>query len=372
MDETTLANWVYHQHTHTISCKGMWIAEYCHELPRIEKNQFPQEDITIDVTKISQLDSVGALALCHLAEDLTQRHFNFKLIGFNDEQQTLFNLIRDQHHALEKPASLSKHSFLYRLGKMSFAAISEGISFLSFLGETVCVRPREILRMKSLFFKAIIATIDKTGFRALLIVGLLSILIGVVLAYQMGVQLQSYGAEIYIVDLLGIAIFREFGPLITAIIIAGRTSSSFTAEIGTMKAKEELDALRTLGLSPTRLLVLPKILGLMIALPLLTVWADGFGVLGGMLMSKSMLGISYADFLIRFKENVALRHLLIGLSKAPVFALLIASVGCFEGFRVTGSAESVGQNTTKSVVIAIFLIIVTDAAFSILFSWNNL
>jgi len=214
----------------------------------------------------------------------------------------------------------------------------------------------------------VVDVVYKTGYQALPIIALLSFMIGVVITYQMGVQLKSYGANIFIVDLLGLSVLREFGPLLTAIMVAGRTGSAFTAELGTMKVNREIDVLNTMGVTPAELLLLPRIIGLVIALPLLTMWADIFGVLGGMVMSKDMLGIHWQDFLLRFEQQIPVRALLIGLGKAPVFALIIASIGCFEGMQVKGSADSVGKQTTRSVVWAIFFIIVADAIFSVLFS----
>jgi len=193
-------------------------------------------------------------------------------------------------------------------------------------------------------------------------------MIGVVISYQMGNQLRNYGANVFIVNLLGLSILREFGPLITAIMVAGRTGSAFTAQLGTMKLNQEIDALNTMGVTPGQLLLLPRLLGLFIALPLLTMWANIFGVLGGMLMANNMLGITAIDFLHRFKVEIPMRALLIGLGKAPVFALLIGSIGCFQGMKVAGGADSVGKQTTRSVVLAIFFIIVADAIFSIIFS----
>ncbi len=215
---------------------------------------------------------------------------------------------------------------------------------------------------------ALTSVIYRNGYLALPIIGLLSFMIGVVITYQMGLQLKNYGANIYIVDLLGISVLREFGPLLTAIMIAGRTGSSYTAQLGMMKLNQEIDALDTMGITPAELLLLPRIAGLVIALPLLTIWSDIFGVMGGMVMSNNMLSITWHDFLHRFPNVVPLRALLIGLGKAPVFALIIASIGCYQGVRVEGSADSVGQNTTRSVVMAIFFIIVADAIFSVVFS----
>ncbi len=215
---------------------------------------------------------------------------------------------------------------------------------------------------------AIASTIYKTGFQALPILALLSFMIGIVISYQMGNQLRQYGANVFIVNLLGLSVLREFGPLITAIILAGRTGSAFAAQLGIMKINQEIDALDTMGVTPAELLLIPRLIGLVIAIPLLTMWADIFGVIGGMVMANNMLGINWVDFLIRFQHEIPLRSLILGLGKAPVFALIIGSIGCFQGMEVKGSAESVGARTTRSVVLAIFFIIIADAGFSILFS----
>jgi phospholipid/cholesterol/gamma-HCH transport system permease protein len=209
---------------------------------------------------------------------------------------------------------------------------------------------------------------EQTGLNALPIVGLLSFLIGIVFAYQGADQLRRFGAEIYTVNLLGIAVLRELGVLLTAIIIAGRSGSAFTAQIGTMQVNQEIDALRTLGLDPVEVLVLPRILGLVLTMPLLVFYADAMGLLGGALMAWATIGISIPVFLEQLRGAITEWTLWIGIIKAPFFASIIALVGCYEGFNVSGSADSVGRLTTQSVVEAIFLVIVADSAFSILFS----
>jgi phospholipid/cholesterol/gamma-HCH transport system permease protein len=201
---------------------------------------------------------------------------------------------------------------------------------------------------------------------------LLTFLVGVVIAYQGAEQLRKFGTNIFIVDLVGISLLREIAPLLVAILIAGRSGSAYAAEIGTMKVTEELDAVRTLGIAPMNLLVLPRTLALVIALPLLTVYADMMGVAGGMLIASSQLNVSVAAFVARFEEAVAVRHFLIGLGKAPFFAMIIALVGCYQGFQIRGGVDDVGRHTTISVVQSIFLVIVFDAICSILLNWWDL
>jgi phospholipid/cholesterol/gamma-HCH transport system permease protein len=239
---------------------------------------------------------------------------------------------------------------------------------LTFVGETTISIGHSIVHPTRLRWRPVLFNIRTAGFDALPIVGLLSFLLGVVVAYQGADQLRQYGANIFVADLVGVSMLREFAPLITAIIVAGRSGSSYAAQIGTMAVTEEIDAMRTLGIDPQEMLVLPKVIALVIALPLLTVFADVLGILGGMVMARQQLGVGYVDFLDRFVKAVVTSTALTGIGKAPVFAAIIAMVGCYQGFRTKGGADSVGRQTTRSVVQSIFLVIVADALFSIVFS----
>jgi phospholipid/cholesterol/gamma-HCH transport system permease protein len=204
---------------------------------------------------------------------------------------------------------------------------------------------------------------------AIPIVGLLLFFVGIVVAYQGYDQLRKFGQELLTVDLTGIIVLREMGVLITAIIIAGRSGSAFTAQIGTMQVNEEVDAIRTLGLDPMEVLVLPRVMALLIALPLLTFFADIIAILGGAFMANAVMDMSFAQFLDRLQQAVEIKHFLVGMVKAPVFAIIISLVGCYEGMRVSGSAESVGRLTTQSVVESLFLVIILDAFFANMFSY---
>ncbi len=239
---------------------------------------------------------------------------------------------------------------------------------LSFVGANALALAACIAHPSRLRVRPILHNIHSAGFSALPIVGLLSFLLGVVVAYQGAAQLRNYGANIFVADLVGLSMLREFAPLMTAIIVAGRSGSAYAAQIGTMAVTEEIDAMRTIGIPPLDVLVLPKIFALVIALPLLTVYADVLGVFGGMVMARSQLGVGFEDFMDRLIHAIDLSTYLVGIGKAPVFAVIIALIGCFQGFRTRGGADSVGRQTTKSVVQAIFLVIVADALFSVLFS----
>ena len=259
-----------------------------------------------------------------------------------------------------------------RTGIITAKIYSQLLEMLSFIGETATAIAKSVIEPKRIRWRPILFNIRTAGFDALPIVGLLSFLLGVVVAYQGADQLRQYGANIFVADLVGLSMLREFSPLITAIIIAGRSGSAYAAQIGTMAVTEEIDAMRTLGISPQEMLVLPKLIALIIALPLLTVFSDILGVFGGMLMARQQLDVGFVEFLDRFVKAVSPTAFMVGVGKAPIFAAIIAIVGCFQGFKTKGGADSVGRQTTRSVVQSIFLVIVADALFSIAFSMLDL
>lgn len=239
---------------------------------------------------------------------------------------------------------------------------------MSFLGKVFVSIANYLKSINNIRFKEIFFEMNESALKALGIIALTSFLVGLVIAYQSAYQLKIYGANIFIVDMLGISIFRELAPLMTAIVIAGRSGSAFTAQIGAMKITEELDAMRTMGFDPYLFLVLPRIIALIITMPLLIFVADITGVFGGMIVSYVDLGISAQLFIERLNEVVAAKHFFIGIIKGPFFAFLIASIGVYRGLMVKNDTQSIGFNTTKSVVESIFAVIVCDALFSIIFT----
>lgn len=357
-------------------CKGNWSVLQVDNLLKIfNVSDLPKsKKIMISGKEISHFDSAGALALIKCVDILKQRKNQVELTDFNETQHQLLDLIKSKKETLSYHIPVvQKENVLYQLGVESEQKLRQVDGFVTLVGELTIKIVEALGNWRRFQLPSIISNISSTGLTALPILALLSFLIGVVLAYQMGLQLQSYGANRLIAYLSGMAIFREFGPLITAIVVAGRTSSAFTAQIGSMKLSEEVDALLTMGLSPTELLVLPKVLGLVLVFPLLIFWSDVFGILGAMIMSNNMLGITFIDFLERIRDSVGLSQLNLGLYKAPTFALLIALVGCFQGFRVeAGTDKNIGSQTTKSVVQALFLIIIADAMYSVIYSRMHL
>jgi phospholipid/cholesterol/gamma-HCH transport system permease protein len=323
----------------------------------------------IDASAVTAMDTSGAWLLHRTMRALEQHGRSVRLRGLRPEFEALLQLIASRSIAAE---SAPAPGLLTRIGHESWKSLGNAFGMLAFLGENVVVLLRSVARPERIRWRAIAYSLQATGFEALPITGLLSFLMGIVIAYQGAEQLRQFGANIYVADLVGLSMVRELSPMLTAIIVAGRSGSAYAAQIGTMKVTEEIDALRTIGVDPLELLVLPKVLALIVALPLLTVYTDVMGVLGGMIMAHAQLDVSFGAFLDRLNEAISLDSYLVGVGKAPVFAVIIALVGCYQGFQVGGSADSVGRQTTLSVVQSVFLVIVTDAVFSIVFSWFDL
>ena len=353
-----------------VRCGGEWrLAGIANLEAKLNALKWPRvEALKFDVTHITAMDTAGAWLLKRTMHRLETDGCLVNMIGLRAEQEALMSVL-NLSELLAPPYAEPRKTSLERVGLAVWPHVQQAIAMLEFFGEFVLVMMRSVAQPRRIRWRTILYNLQHAGYYALPIVGLLSFLMGIVISFQGAGQLQRYGANIFIADLVGLTILRELAPLMTAIIVAGRSGSAFAAQIGTMKVTEEIDALRTIGVAPMELLVLPKVLALIIALPLLSVYADVMGVLGGMVMAKTQLGVSYTDFLARFDDAVKLSALLVGLGKAPIFAAIIALVGCFQGFQVGNSADSVGTQTTMSVVQSIFLIIVADALFSITFSW---
>jgi len=265
----------------------------------------------------------------------------------------------------------ARRSLTDRLEATGRSVASGGVFALElsgYLGLFLARLARSVVHPRDFRLTALVAHCEEVGLRAVPIVSLMAFLIGVVLAFQGSAQLRQFGAEVFVVDLIAISILRELGILLTAIIVAGRTASAFTAAIGSMKMREEIDAMRTLGIDPAQALFVPRILALLLMLPILGLIANVMGLLGGAIMSWIELGISPAMFRTRLIEGTDIDHVIVGMVKAPVFAIIIGIVGCHAGMKVGSNAESLGRQTSAAVVTAIFAVIVADALFSIFFS----
>ena len=356
--------------TLVINSLGDWNIETVHHVSKVlNKLTATHKKITVqwDVAHIANVDSAGMMLFIRHYDILIANDCTVKITGIKSEHKKLYQLLR-QHVS---PPLKTERQFakpLHNIRIIIIAFIKDIQNFLAFVGENFVQLIYSLLHPRQFRLSAIVKNIEEAGVKAIPIVALTSFLIGVVIAYQGAVQLEKFGANIFIVDMIGVSITRELAPLITAIVVAGRTGSSYTAQIGVMKLTEEIDAMRTMGFDPHRFLVLPRILALMIALPLLIFLADIIGVGAGMLIAHVHLDLSFAEFITRTQSTLAVKHVLIGLCKGPVFAWLIATIGCWRGFQVSISTESIGHYTTTSVVNAIFLVIAVDALFSVIFT----
>jgi phospholipid/cholesterol/gamma-HCH transport system permease protein len=349
-------------------CEGDWTLDGIEALDHpLSGIRWPVGEVRLDGSGIHAIDTTGALCLLGLVADLERDGRQVHWVQFREEHQALLDLVRERRAtAGALPPPPPRQNGLERLGRWVGLHAIRALGFLAFIGEAAAALGRLTLHPGRFRWRALFGNIETAGANALPIIALLSFMMGIVIAYQGGQQLKSYGANIFIVELVSLTMLRELAPLITAIIVAGRTGSSYTAQIGTMQVTEEVDALRTIGIPPMDLLVLPKLLALVVALPLLTVFADALSVFGGMVMARVLLEVSFGDFLDRFSQVVTPTSFLLGVGKAPVFAAIIALVGCYQGFQVRGGADSVGRQTTVSVVQSIFLVIAADAVFSVI------
>jgi len=323
------------------------------------------DEVDINLTAVTSMDTAAAIYINNIYRMFEKKNIRINTISDSQDIDDTLQLIRSQSLQSDPLIQPSKDTFLQSLGKSVYNNYLGLLSFLNFLGHLFATKLYYLKSFKNIRFKEIAYEINDSGVRALGIISITSFLIGLVVAYQSAFQLKIYGANIFLVDMLGISILRELAPLITAIVIAGRSGSAFTAQIGAMKITEELDAMRTMGFDPYIFLVMPRIIALMIVLPLLIFVADIMGILGGMLVANVDLQITPSLFLDRFVEVVAVKHFFIGMIKGPFFAFLIASIGIYRGLMVKNDTQSIGFNTTKSVVEAIFAVIVCDALFSI-------
>jgi phospholipid/cholesterol/gamma-HCH transport system permease protein len=348
----------------TCICSGNWTIDSIHQVERLlEKMSINQSQIIFDGKDIVMMDTAGAWLLFRSKRQLEKAGYSVVMQNFNTKHQLLLEIMANN---ISNNQDISKApNFLIQLGQKTHEFFIKIFEFLAFVGETFVILFLSPFKIR---WQALVANLYSAGVTALVIIGLMAFLMGVVLAYQGGSQLKLYGANIFIVDLVGVTLLRELAPLLTAILIAGRSGSAYTAEIGNMRVSEEIDALKTMGISPMELLVLPKLLALMIAMPLLTVFADIMGVLGGMLIAHLSFDVNISDFLEIFPERVAVSNYIIGIAKAIIFGIIISLVACYHGFQVKSSADSVGKHVTMSVVQAIFLVILVDAIFAILLS----
>ncbi|EKE44881.1 ABC transporter, inner membrane subunit [Oceaniovalibus guishaninsula JLT2003] len=323
----------------------------------------------IDISDVGHLDTAGAWFVLDCKRRL-RRQDEIPVEGASWAQRQILDAVSQNMPPEDSPppqrAGLAERIERFGRATVGFARIA--VELTGFLGQVVATMGGIVMHPRRLRITSLVHHMQDTGLNAVPIVVLMSFLIGVVLAFQGAAQLRQFGAEVFVVDLIAIAVLRELGILLTAIIVAGRSGSAFTAAIGSMKMREEVDAMRTLGLDPIAILVVPRVLALMLMLPVLGFLADVAGLLGGAMMAWIELGVSPAVFQSRLVANTDVWHFLVGIIKAPFFALIVGVIGCYEGLKVGGNADSLGRLTSTSVVVAIFMVIVVDAIFSIFFA----
>lgn len=340
------------------------VAQYEKKLVKIDFSGF--KALSVDLSAVDSIDSAAAIFLYDVMQHFSS--YEVSLICENKKILDSLKLVEENSAFLHAKISQKQLTFSEKIGEVFYNYYTGFIAFVEFFGQLFTSNLRLFTSLRYIRFKEIAFEINESAIKALGIVALTSFLIGLVIAYQSAYQLKIYGANIYIVDMLGISIFRELAPVITAIVIAGRSGSAFTAQIGSMKITQELDAMRTMGFEPFAFLVLPRIIALMITMPILIFVADIMALLGGMIVANVDLSISPELFIDRLARVVAAKHFFVGIVKGPFFAFLIATIGIYRGFVVKDDTQSIGFNTTKSVVEAIFAVIVCDALFSIAFT----
>lgn len=346
-----------------IVLEGDWVIDRSKEI-RAALQSFPEGRVEVlDASRVGQVDTWGIMQLQNL-----ERESGAKLV-LDETQKKVFDFLAEKEVAPDAPEKGSALTqAVEALGRMASEGWKTTFGILSLVGEVSICFARNIVNPRAFRFHSIVRHIEETGLRALPIIALLAVLISCVIAYQAATQLERFGATIFTVDLTVISILREMGVLVTAIMVAGRSGSAFAAEIGVMKLREEVDALKTMGFNPVEVLVLPRLIAMMLTLPMLAFIADIVGLMGGGIVAILLLDIPIDQYIDRVDQVAKPMMFFVGLIKAPVFAFLITIVGAYQGMNVSGSAESVGKLTTVAVVQSIFLVIMADALFSIMFS----
>lgn len=348
-----------HQSMQQIQLTGEWTTNYLKQLQKISK---AKHKLAVSDVNIVRLDTNGARVLLEILGPVPEAWPK----GLSKEQQGLLCLVKS--NLAPVPSEQAEDNLLASLGRQIFRLFRHGRELLDFTGQLSVLLISLLRYPRQLKVKMLLDVLQRDGLNAVPIIALLAFLLGAVIAFQGGLQLATYGANIFVVELISLIMLRELAPLICAIIVAGRSGSAFAAQLATMQMNQEVLALKSLGQDPFAWLVLPKLLGLILVMPLLTILSMITGIGGGMVVATIQLDLSPIEFIQRFGSVVDPIHMWVGLLKAPVFALIIVSVGCMQGMLAKGGAEAVGHRTTRSVVQSIFLVIIVDALFSVLFA----
>jgi phospholipid/cholesterol/gamma-HCH transport system permease protein len=324
-------------------------------------------DVSLDGSALTDIDTASALALLNHLRTSGVNVQRLPLAGFAGNDARIVGQVRERLDEVNAPVVRRHEGLVAHIGRETLAVLDLLFGHLNFLGEVLVQMVRSLLAPARIRLRELTSQFEQVCLNAIPVVALVTMLIGIVIAYLLGLQAEKYGANIFVVDGVGIGATREFAPIIVAVIVAGRSGAAFTAQLGSMRLNEETDAIRTLGLSPMDVLVLPRVLALMLAMPLLVFVGDVMSLAGAMLISGPMLDITPTTFLGRLQENLAIKHVYVGLAKAPVFALFIAVIGCRMGMTVSRDTRALGIATTSTVVQSIVAVILLDAFFAVLF-----
>jgi phospholipid/cholesterol/gamma-HCH transport system permease protein len=324
------------------------------------------EKIEFDMAAVEAIDGGTMALLVHLRSELAARGVRADFVNASKDVQELIHLYRGDMKPVRRKRRKAE-STIAHIGRATLEILLEGKLVLGFFGDTVLAALGILKEPKTGNWKEVLPTMERSGADAVPIVILINFLVGFVMAFQGANQLKQFGANIYVADLVGLSVTRELGPLMTAIILCGRSGAAFAAELGSMKVSEEIDALRTMGFGAVRYLVLPKAVALMIVLPLLTLIGDFVGMIGGMLVGLTSLGLTVSGYISETQKALSMWDVFSGLVKSVVFALAITLIACQQGFATTGGAEGVGRRTTSSVVTILFTLILIDAGFTAFF-----
>ena len=323
--------------------------------------------LSVDLAGVEYLDSAGALALIELENLARSLTIPFELLNVSGTNHGLLTLI--DREALQRPPlrpESVRPAVVEKLGELARRQYRDFLEIMSFVGELMVALAWSLAHPRSVRWEDVKFYMKRAGADGLPIVALISLLLGLIMAFMSSLQLKQFGANIYVANLVTLAMVRELGPIMTAILVAGRSGSAYAAEIGTMVVNDEVNALVTMGFDPIRFLAVPKVLATMVVVPILTVYADLFAILGGLIVGITGLDLTFFTYIQQTKSSIRIFDFATSLIKAVVFAMLIAGIGCQRGFQVKGGAEGVGTSTTSAVVSAIFLIILADSAFAIM------
>ena len=332
-------------------------------------HQMSPGSVRVDLSRVEYLDSAGALGLLQLEDKAKARSISLQFVNVTEEAKRIMGLIDRKALSMKPLAGEKRSNIIEQIGEGSLRMFNDFVSIITFLGDLLTALARSFFHPRAVRLEDVFFYMKRAGVDGLPIVGLISFLLGLIIAFMSSLQLKQFGANIYVASLVGVAMVSELGPIMTAIIVAGRSGSAFAAEIGTMKVNEEVDALVTMGFDPTQFLAVPKVLSAMVAVPILTLYSDFFGIVGGLVVGVLGLDLTVYTYVQETMSVISVTSIVKSLVKSVVFAVLIAGIGCQRGFQVRGGAQAVGSATTSAVVAGIFLIVVTDSAFAILFTY---